>query len=142
LGVFEGAFYQAVGFYRPTENSLMRSYEGKLGPVNSEQWALSVYTKANPVLDISPVSRELEVSIGEVVDFSVQPMFDASVQSVQWSLDSRVIPDSGNVRPGISLSFPEGQFNVSLTVRDISGLIRKPEPHEGVFTWNWTVKAQ
>jgi len=142
VGVYEGAFYQAKGYYRPTQNSLMRSYLGKLGPVNSEQWALSVYTKANPVWDISPVSRELTVSAGEVVDFSVQPMFDSSVQSVQWSLDSRVIPDSGTERPSISLSFPPGEFNVSLSVRDISGLIRKPEPHAGVFHWNWTVKAQ
>lgn len=142
VGVFEGAYYQASGFYRPTENSLMRSYEGKLGPVNSEQWALSVYTKANPVIDISPVSRLIEVTAGEVVDFSVQPMFDSSVQSVQWSLDSRLIPDSGTVRPSISLSFPPGEFTVSLTVRDISGLIRKPEPHAGVFHWTWTVKAQ
>ncbi len=142
VGVFEGAFYQASGFYRPTENSLMRSYEGELGPVNSEQWALSVYAKANPVIDISPVSRLLEVTAGEVVDFSVQPMFDSAVQSVQWSLDSRLIPDSGTVRPSISLSFPPGEFTVSLTVRDISGLIRKPEPHAGVFHWNWTVKAQ
>lgn len=142
VGVFEGAYYQANGFYRPTENSLMRDYEGKLGPVNSEQWALSVYAKANPVIDISPVSRLLEVSAGEVVDFSVQPMFDSTVQSVQWSLDSRLIPDSGTLRPSISLNFPPGEFTVSLTVRDISGLIRKPEPHDGVFSWNWTVRAQ
>jgi len=142
VGVFEGAYYQANGFYRPTENSLMRSYEGSLGPVNSEQWALSVYTKAHPVLDISPISRVLEVTAGEVVDFYVQPMFDTSVQSVQWSLDSRLIPDSGTARPSISLNFPPGEFTVSLTVKDISGLIRKPEPHAGVFHWNWTVRAQ
>jgi len=142
VGVFEGAYYQANGFYRPTENSLMRSYEGKLGPVNSEQWAISVYTKAKPVLEVSPVSRLLEVTAGKVVDFSVQPMFDSTVQSVQWELDSRLIPDSGTERPSISLSFPQGEFNVSLTVRDISGLIRKPEPHAGVFNWNWTVRAQ
>jgi len=142
VGVFEGAYYQANGFYRPTENSLMRSYAGKLGPVNSEQWALSVYAKANPVLDVSPVSRLLEVTAGEVVNFSVQPMFDSTVQSVQWGLESRLIPDSGTERPSISLKFPEGEFNVSLTVRDISGLIRKPEPHAGVFNWNWTVRAQ
>jgi len=142
VGVFEGAFYQASGFYRPTENSLMRTYDGKLGPVNSEQWALSVYTKTNPVLEIAPVSRELDVAAGEVIDFSVLPMFDSTVQSVQWSLDSRLIPDSGTENPSISLSFPQGEFNVSLVVRDISGLIRKPEPHAGVFFWNWTVKAQ
>jgi len=142
VGVYEGAYYQANGFYRPTRNSLMRSYEGDLGPVNSEQWALSVYEKADPILGISPISRTLEVAAGEVVDFYVQPMFDASVQSVQWSLDSRVIPDSGTARPSISLNFPPGEYTVSLAVRDISGLIRKPEPHAGVFHWNWTVRAQ
>ena len=142
VGVYEGAYYQANGFYRPTKNSLMRSYEGGLGPINSEQWALSVYAKANPVLDISPVIQLLEVNAGEVVEFSVKPMFGLDVQSVQWSLDSRVIPDSGTARPSISLSFPPGEFIVSLTVRDISGLIRRPEPHAGFFSKSWTVRAQ
>ncbi len=142
VGIYQGAYYRADGFYRPTLNSLMRSYDGLLGPVNSEQWALSVYARTNPVISISPVNRNLSVIAGEVVEFSVEPLFDDSIQSVEWTLDSRVIPDSGTAIPSVSLSFPAGRYELGLHVRDITGLIRKPEPHAGVFTWNWTIDAQ
>jgi len=142
VGIFEGAFYRADGFFRPTQDSLMRSYDGALGPINSEQWALSVYSRAGPVLDISPVNRLLTIPSGEIVEFYVDPMFDANLQSVEWRLDSTVIPDSGAQRPSVSLNFPPGEYTVSVTVRDISGLIRKPEPHSGVFHWEWRVVSQ
>jgi len=142
VGIYEGALYRANGFYRPTRESLMRSYDGHLGPVNSEQWALSVYSLAGAIVGLSPNRRQLNVAAGEVVDFSVLPMFDASLQSVQWQLDSRIIPDSGTDRPSISLTFPPGRYEVSMTVRDISGLIRKPEPHAGMFQWTWAVEVQ
>lgn len=142
VGVFEGAYYRANGFYRPTIDSLMRSYDGQLGPVNSEQWALSLYTKTNPVLEIAPVNRLINVSAGEATEFSVVPLFDDSIQLVEWRLGDQLIAHSGGNRPTIELSLPAGRHELELTVTDISGLIRKATPHEGVFTWNWTVVVQ
>lgn len=139
VGVFEGAYYRANGFYRSSIESLMRSYDGVLGPVNGEQWALSVYSMANPVLDISPVNRLIETTVGESVDFSVVPLFEPMVQSVEWRLDSQLLAHSGVKRPAVSLDLPVGRYELALKVRDISGLIRKPEPHAGVFEWNWTI---
>lgn len=139
VGVFEGAYYQEVGFYRPTFDSLMRSYDGVLGPVNGEQWALGVYSMGNPVLDLSPVNRLIEKEVGELVEFSVVPLFDSSIQSVEWRLDSQLIAHSGGRRPKVALSLPSGQYQLTLKVADVSGLIRKPEPHAGVFDWNWTI---
>lgn len=139
VGVFEGAFYREFGFYRPTFESLMRSYSGVLGPVNGEQWALGVYSMGNPVLDISPVNRLITKQVGEVVEFSVVPLFDSTVQSVEWRLDSQLIAHSGGKRPKVELSLPSGQYELTLKVADISGLIRKPEPHSGVFNWDWTI---
>ncbi len=142
VGVYEGAFYRANGFYRPTPDSLMRSYDGTLGPINSEQWALAVYSRATPILDIAPVTRLLTLPAGAAQEFRVEPMFGSDLQSVEWRLDSRVIPDSGLDRSSVNLSFPAGEYKVSVSVKDISGLIRKPEPHNGVFNWEWTVVSQ
>lgn len=139
VGVFEGAYYRSTGFYRPSVDSLMRSYDGVLGPVNGEQWALSVYSMANPVLDIFPVNRLIDTVVGDTVDFSVVPLFEPTIQSVEWRLDSQLIDHSGGIRPTVSLNLPEGEYELTLKVRDISGLIRKPEPHAGVFEWNWTI---
>lgn len=142
VGIFEGAFYRDTGFFRPTQDSLMRSYDGVLGPVNSEQWALSVYSEARPILDISPVNRLVSIPAGEAMRFWVEPTFDSSIQSVDWALDGRSIPDSGSQTPSVSLSFPPGNYHLAVTVRDISGLIRQPEPHDGVFNWDWTITVE
>jgi len=142
VGVYEGAYYRAEGFYRPTLDSLMRSYDGQLGPVNSEQWALSLYSKTNPVREISPVSRLINVNAGEPTEFSVVPLFDDSIQLVEWRLGDQLIAHSGGNRPTVALSLPAGRHELMLSVTDVSGLIRKPAPHQGVFTWNWTIVVQ
>lgn len=142
VGIFEGAYYRDSGFYRPTFNSLMRSYEGALGPVNSEQWALSVYSLTNPVLDIAPVSRAINKSAGEVIEFSVVPLFGPDIQLVEWRLDNQLIAHSGGKQPTVALSLPPGQYELALNVEDVSGLIRKEAPHAGIFEWNWTIVVQ
>jgi hypothetical protein len=38
VGMFEGAFYCANGFYRAKEDSLMRTLQAPLGEVNAEAW--------------------------------------------------------------------------------------------------------
>lgn len=142
VGVFEGAYYQASGFYRPTSDSLMRSYLAKLGPVNSEQWALSVYENSNPVLALSPINRTVEANAGNELVFSVYPLFDGTVQAVEWRLNRQLIANSGGREPSVTLSLPAGEYTLDLLVRDISGLIRKPGPHAGEFNWSWTLKIQ
>jgi len=142
VGVYEGAYYREQGFFRPTFDSLMRNYDGVLGPVNGEQWALSVYAMTNPILDISPVNRAIEIDLGETAEFSVVPLFESTVQAVEWRLDSQLLAHSGGTRPTVALNLPRGEFDLTLKVRDISGLIRKPEPHAGVFEWNWTISVQ
>ncbi len=140
VGVFEGAYYKSNGFYRPTSDSLMRSYLEKLGPVNSEQWALSVYENSNPVLALSPVNRSIEAASGSELQFSVYPLFDGTVQAVEWRLNRQLIANSGGREPSVTLSLPTGEYELDLLVKDISGLIRKPGPHAGEFNWSWTLK--
>jgi len=142
VGIFTGAYYRAEGYYRPTFDSLMRSYEGELGPVNSEQWALSVYSMANPVLDLSPATRSVNLRSREEATFSVLPLFEPSIQSVEWRLDDQLIAHSGGRRSQVKLRLLPGSYELALKVRDVSGLIRKPEPHLGVFTWSWSLEVR
>jgi len=142
VGIIEGAFYRPIGFYRPTADSLMRSYDGLLGPVNAEQWALSVYGKVSPVQDISPTARVIRANAFEPTTFWVEPLFASTIQSVEWRLDNELIAHSGGEKPMVSLDLPAGTYELELTVRDISGLIRKPEPHGGVFKREWAIVIQ
>lgn len=142
VGIFEGAFYRPTGFYRPTRNSLMRSYDGVLGPVNGEQWALSVYSMSNPVLDLSPVTNSVSLLDGDVAEFYVVPLFDPTLQLVEWRLDSELIEHSGGKRPTVELDLPVGNYELTVKVSDSSGLIRKPGPHAGIFEWGWSITVE
>ena len=142
VGVFEGAFYQESGFFRPTSNSKMRSYGEALGPVNSEQWALSVYGMTNPIKAFSPVRRSLTLSAGESANFDVQPVFENGIQSVEWLLDGQEIIGSQGSSSAITLRLPAGMYQLDLTVSDVSGLIKKKPPHNGVFNWSWELNVQ
>ena len=139
VGVFEGAFYRPTGFFRPTQNSLMRAYDGQLGPVNGEQWALRVYASISPVLDISPATTLIQATVGEQMEFSVEPLFGPAVRSVEWRLDGALVAHTDGDKPTVTIALNAGTYNMELVVRDVTGQIRKPEPHGGVFQRDWTI---
>lgn len=138
VGVFEGALYRAEGLYRPTATSRMRDYAEPFGPVNAERWALGVYRAANTVRAFAPLARRLELIAGESQRFSVTPFFGTDVQAIEWSLDGEPIRQAENARV-LEIAPPAGAHSVTLAVRDVSGLIRLPPPHAGVFEWSWEV---
>ena len=146
VGVFEGAYYQAAGKYRPTSNSRMRDNAAPFGPVNGEQWALSVYRMTNAILDFGPITRRLSVSAGQQTDFYVAPLFDDNLQRIEWFLDGQGLEGQGlegqNWPRSISLQPAAGEHTLELQVTDISGLIRRTPPHPGSFVWQWNISVQ
>ena len=140
VGIFEGAFYQAREFYRPTSNSRMRENLAHFGPVNGEQWALSVYQRTNPIIDFSPVTRLLTVRENESQIFTVTPIFDNSVQSISWFVDDEELISARGSRE-LELQRETGQYNVALEVRDVSGTIRVESPNVSEFRWQWIMNV-
>lgn len=49
---------------------------------------------------------------------------------------------SNEVMSRLNLVLPQGQFDLSVTVSDISGKIRVSPPHAGIFTWTWAIDVQ
>ena len=136
VGIFEGGYYQSSGIYRPTSDSRMRTNESHFGPVNGEQWALSVYRIAHPVRDFGPMSQRIESEAGVTLNFFVAPLFDTTLQSVTWTLDGSIVA-TGSDPNTLELLPTAGRHQLELLVEDISGMIRKPPPHEGFFRWRW-----
>jgi len=141
IGIFEGAYYRVSGVYRPTSDSRMRSNDQFFGPVNGEQWALSVYRMARPVRDFGPTAQRIEAQAGVNLHFFVAPLFDENLQSVEWRLDGVKI-NSGDDPNTIDIMPTAGLHQVRLNVLDVSGRIRKPPPHEGSFQWQWQIIVQ
>ena len=138
VGVFQGGFYQASAFYRPTSDSRMRTFDAEFGPVNSEQWALNVYRMANPVVEFSPTRQRLNLRSGQEQLFAVTPLFDKTVQSVEWVLDGTVVSTTDD-NLQLRLSPDIGVHELTLAVSDVSGIIRKSPPHSGEFKWQWEI---
>ncbi len=141
VGIFEGAFYQAEDFFRPTFDSRMRSYGKPFGPVNSEAWALNVYQKAQAVIGFSPVATNVTIPSGEIQEFTVAPILSSDVQRVTWELDGQqiiVADDKLSWSPVLAI----GEHTLSVKVEDISGQIAMPAPHAGQFIWTWVIDKQ
>lgn len=142
VGLFEGGMYRSHGVYRPTFDSRMRSFDADFGPVNSEIWVLSLYEGTDGgIRGFSPSEQSLITIAGEPVSFIVSPIFDADVQSVQWFVDE--VPVETAEDPDELVVTPEvGEHTVSVRVEDISGVIKRPEPHAGIFTREWVLEVQ
>jgi hypothetical protein len=141
VGLFEGGLYRPTGVYRPTFDSRMRSFDAPFGPVNSEQWILRLYTLTEGIRGFAPLVESLELAAGESKTFTVSPFFSDDVQAVEWRLDNRLLPVGDEVN-SIVVTPTVGRHTLTLTVTDISGAIRIPPPHAGIFTWNWELNVQ
>lgn len=141
VGVFEGGLYQSRGVFRPTSTSRMRRYSDPFGPVNSEQWILSLYRMTEGIRGFSPVSNAVQMEAGAIRNFSVVPLFGELIQGVQWKLNGVDITDESD-QNRVSISPVPGEHILELLVSDITGAIRQPSPHAGIFSWQWQVTVQ
>ena len=140
VGIFEGAFFQSTGFYRPTFTSRMRDNDEHFGVVNGEQWILSVYRQTNPIIEFQPVRKDLQIRSVEEQMFSVLPLFSQGIQRITWSLDGEEIEGTRDLH-SISLSPEVGNYTVEMVVEDSTGRIRIPPPHAGYFSWQWQLRV-
>ncbi len=141
VGVFQGAYYDADAYFRPTANSRMRSFDRPFGPVNGEAWALSVYRQTNPVASFSPVETDVFVTLGDLASFQVEPIFGPEVQQLIWTLDGRLLTQNVNDTM-LNLLLAAGEHVLTVEVEDLTGAIRTPGPHAGEFLWRWDITVQ
>ncbi len=71
VGRFEGAFYAANGYYRPKQDSNMRTLEGPIGEVNAEAWLRALYRAVPPIRAAYPEQRFVSGLAGTDVEFEI-----------------------------------------------------------------------
>lgn len=140
VGVFEGGLYRDKGVYRSSYDSRMRSFDAPFGAVNSEQWVLRLYTLTEGIRGFSPLAESLELNAGEAQRFVVSPLFNDTIQSVQWTLNGETL-DPGTDPNRLTITLPVGNHVLTMTVSDISGAIRAEPPHAGIFNWTWSISV-
>jgi len=141
VGVFTGGFYKSEGYYRPTHDSRMRTFDQPFGPVNGEAWALAVYRKASAVAFFAPRDSALTIDANKVSSFIIEPLLGTDVQRVVWTLNGRLLSQDINTRE-LHLILPAGNHELTVGVSDFTGHIRQPLPNDAHFEWRWEINAQ
>jgi hypothetical protein len=141
VGRFEGAFYAANGFYRPKQDSNMRTLEGVIGEVNAEAWLRALYRAVPPIRAAYPEQRIVSGLAGTVIPFEIVSAWSPQLMTVRWFVDGREIEQA---RDGYSyaLHADGAPHDVRVEIEDCTGGIRIPGAHEQTGAVAWTVSSQ
>ncbi len=143
IGLFEGAHYHSVGWYRPKLNCLMRESYAPFCEVCSESLVLAVYRHVRPVDAFSPASTNLSISTTQALAFQLTLLQPATHNlSVQWYTNKTTVVGATN--PVFTLAPPllgNGNHLVSAAVRDNTLLVRNDPTNLLSQTVAWEVNV-
>ncbi len=126
LGLFEGSMYRTEDWYRPHNNSLMRSLNRPVGNVNREQFLLSIYSRIDPVDSWTPIGPLVEVGDFQRLVFGLasKQSTTASVQT-QWYVDEQLVPGAtGTTFEIVSDALGNGSHSVRAQTADGTPFVR------------------
>jgi len=146
-GLFEGSMYRISGWYRPHNNSLMRSLNRPCGQINREQFVLQIYSRVHPLDSYSPATTSRTVTAPSTLSFSVTPKVPSSglVQTVTWKIDGVTQIGQANTSFSTLSDFVgNGSHTVSAIVQDPTTFVRLDSSNllNSTTTWPLTLSGQ
>ena len=122
VDTYEGAYYQPLCIYRPTDDSKMRSLYQPFNLPSAEALILMFYRTVRPIDASTPTDIVLHRNATVFVD-PVDPV--SHDLSIQWYLDGEVIVGAtGDSLELATLGLPPGYYELSVNVVDQTGLVR------------------
>lgn len=141
VGIFEGAYYHATGFYRPTKDSRMRSNGEDFGPVNSEAWVLASYERSGVVRETTPTAAEIDIAPGEIISLRAVLHYDTGLQQVTWRVNGTEQLEARGSNSVDFSSLDAGAYLVEMSVVDDSGAVRSDPARLTQFSRDWLVRV-
>lgn len=127
VGLFEGAFYVETGFYRPADQSFMRSTTGGFSPVHTEAWGLAVYRRAGgPIRWSAPTDGNITIAAGAPAPLTVARLLDPTAQGIAWYVNGTEVTAAANSETLLccdGLGLAAGVHAVSALVFDTTGAL-------------------
>jgi hypothetical protein len=141
VGLYEGAFYVQNGFYRPKQDSFMRTLEAPIGQVNAEAWLRAQYRALPPLSEVSPAVPQVRGLAGESLEFSVVSVWPRAAVSLRWFVDGIEVPGS---RDASRYRFDSdgGVHEVEVRACDATGRIRATDAREAQASHTWKVSPE
>jgi hypothetical protein len=136
VGLFEGAFYVSNGYYRPKQDSIMRTLDAPFGEVNAEAWLRAQYRSLPLLTSMTPSATQVRALAGETVELSVNSPWPPEVVSLRWFVDGiESVAARGATR--FSFGADGATHQVHVEARDDSGRIRAPDAVEATAIRSW-----
>lgn len=147
VGLFEGSMYRTVGWYRPHNNSLMRSLNRPCGQVNREQFVLQFYSRVSPINGFAPSATSRTVTAYENLAFQLTPKVPSSGIALvaSWKIDG--VLKAGAASTSLNLN----SETLGNGVHKVTGILRDPTPFvrrdaagllEDEVTWTLSLSNQ
>lgn len=135
VGIFEGANYQATGWYRPQLDCRMKSNGRDLCAVCAEAWLLQIYDLVSPIKSASH-SQGATVTLDGTNELSVETHNSKnSTVITEWYVDGEMFQSGGALKTLTN----NGTYNVKAVVRDTTQLVRNDPSGLLVDSLSWTV---
>jgi hypothetical protein len=144
VGLFEGAHYNATGWYRPCLNCRMNSvYTDYFCPVCSEALVLAIYGKVRPLAARFPTNNSLTVTSATNLTFSVNLLSPTTHNlNIQWRTNN--VAMAGATNPVLSLSPMQlggGTKKVEAVIGDATDMVRTDAKNLLKQTNTWTLNV-
>jgi hypothetical protein len=144
VGLFEGAVYHSIGWYRPKLNCKMRALGVPFCEVCSEQTVLSIYNLVQATIaDYWPVDDSLTVNEGEALTFIIERMQPVpnTIES-DWYVGTDLVASDTDTLIFDSSIYGMGEYSVKVNAVDMTSLVRN-DPAQFLFSsleWHVTVE--
>ena len=136
VGLFEGCMYTSAGWYRPHENSFMRSLGRPTGQINSDQIVKMLYQTSpdhiDPFVSFAPTNRILNIGSVTNLEFMVSPMRPVSHNlAVAWYLDGT------NLTSQTGTNLVLSSYDIGNGIHSVSNCVSDPTPLVRIYTNNF-----
>jgi hypothetical protein len=144
VGLFEGAVYQAIGWYRPKLDCKMKILGVPFCEVCKEQTVNSIYDLLLTSLDdYEPTSDSVTVMSDEVTQFIVNTVKTVpNTIDVLWSVGDGTVAEHTDTLLFDGSSYMPGEYLVTASITDTTQLVRNAPPGQFTTEVEWVVTIE
>ena len=144
VGLFEGAVYQAIGWYRPKLDCKMKILGVPFCEVCKEQTVNSIYDLLDSPLDgYEPVLDSVTVMNDEILPL-VAHVVETVPNTVRviWSVDDDTVAEDSDTLMFDGSLFSPGEHLVRVSITDTTQLVRNAPPGQFSVEIDWIVTVE
>jgi hypothetical protein len=144
VGLFEGAVYQAIGWYRPKLDCKMKILGVPFCEVCSEQTVNSVYNiLQTPVDNYEPALDSIAVASNEILPFVVHAVETVpNTIRVVWRINDDIVADGVDLLLFDASLYEPGEHLVTASITDTTLLVRSAAPDQLSTEIEWVVSIE